>query len=375
MKNKNSAEILYLLLEKRVKPARLIEIYRKNSGNIKKTLDYFYRYSQLKIGGKGARNFLPGPDGDLYKKTLDFILKNKIGVLDIGQESYPDILRHIYCPPPVLFYKGGKIKSAGFCVAVVGSRKCSAYGREAAEYIGRNLSGIGITVISGLAVGIDACAQKAALKEKGGSIGVLGCGIDVIYPPENRELYETIPENGSIVTEFFPKTPPLKSNFPVRNRIISGLCRGVVVVEAGERSGAIITGEMALKQNREVFAVPGSIFNPMSRGCHNLIKSGAKLIAGIDDILEEFSDYQRQALNISNRSRCDKIKKDGNSGSKKLTSDESRVYEFIGYKPKSIEEIVKYSGLKVSSALRILTSLEIKQLIKEDGFNKYSRLF
>lgn len=375
MINKDSAEILYLLLEKRVKPARLIEIYRKNSGNIKKTLDYFYRYNQLKIGGKGDRNFLHGLDGSLYKKTLDFILKNKIGILDIGQENYPEILRHIYCPPPLLFYKGGKIKSAGFCVAVVGSRKCSAYGREAAEYIGRNLSGVGITVVSGLAVGIDACAQKAALKEKGGSIGVLGCGIDVIYPPENRKLYEAIPENGSIVTEFFPKTPPLKYNFPVRNRIISGLCRGVVVIEAGERSGAIITGEMALKQNREVFAVPGSIFNPMSRGCHNLIKSGAKLTAGIDDILEEFYDYQSRALNISNRSKCDKVKKDGSSSGKKLIPDESRVYEFIGYKPKSIEEIVKYSGLKVSSALRILTSLEIKQLIKEDVFNKYSRLF
>jgi DNA processing protein len=375
MISKNSAYILYLLLEKRVKPARFIDIYRKNSGNIKRTLNYFYRYNQLKIEGKRVKNLTAGPDGSCYEKTLDIISKNRIGMLDIGQEVYPDILRQIYCPPPLLFYKGGKIKSAGFCVAVVGSRKCSAYGKEAAEYIGRNLSSIGITVVSGLAVGIDASAQKAALKERGGSIGVLGCGIDVIYPPENKNLYEDITVNGSIITEFFPETPPLKSNFPVRNRIISGLCRGVVVVEAGEKSGAIITSEIALKQDREVFAVPGNIFDPISKGCHKLIKSGAKLAAGIDDILEEFSDYRGQTLSVSNESRCDKIRKDGNDINKKMTSDESGVYEFIGYKPKSIEEIVKHSGLDISSTLRVLTSLEIKQLIKEDGFNKYSRLF
>ncbi|GAH92561.1 unnamed protein product, partial [marine sediment metagenome] len=125
-------------------------------------------------------------------------------------------------------------------------RKCTAYGREVAGYISRNLSEIGITIVSGLAVGIDSYAHRAALEGKGGSIGVLGCGIDIIYPPENKYLYEEIPLNGSIITEFLPKTPPLKSNFPVRNRIISGLCRGVVVIEAGEKSGAIITCEMAL---------------------------------------------------------------------------------------------------------------------------------
>jgi DNA processing protein len=375
MKNENSVKILYLLIEKRVRPARFIEIYRKNSGNINKTLNYFYQYSQLKIESQEVKKHLSSPGSSCYKKAVSFILENKVGLLDIGQDSYPDILRQIYCPPPLLFFRGDKIKSADFCVAVVGSRKCSAYGRDAAEYIGRNLSGIGITVVSGLAVGIDSYAQKAALTEKGGSIGVLGCGIDIVYPPENRDLYQNIQENGSIITEFFPKTPPLKSNFPVRNRIISGLCGGVVVIEAGDRSGAIITSEMALKQNREVFAVPGSIFSPMSSGCHKLIKSGAKLITGIDDILEEFSDYQKQTLNMSNKGRHYKTRKDDDSRSKKLTSDESRVYEFIGFRPKSIEEIVKYSGLEVSSTLRVLTSLEIKRLIKEDCFNKYSRLF
>ena len=229
-------------------------------------------------------------------------------------------------------------------------------------------------MVSGLASGIDSCAQKAALREKGGSIGVLGCGIDIIYPPENKNLFKCVPENGSIITEFIPGTPPLKSNFPVRNRIISGLCRGVVVVEASEKSGAIITSEMALKQNREVFAVPGSIFSPVSRGCHRLIKSGAKLVAGIDDILEEFSQYREQALKICKSSDygSDEIM---DRRARELTGNKRKVYRLIGHRPKSIEEIVRHTGLEVKEALGILTFLQISQLIKEDSFNKYSRLF
>lgn len=359
-------KILYLLTEQNVKPARFIEVYRKNSGDIKRTLDYFYKYRMMKLAGGSA--------GSRYSRTVDFILKNNIGLLNIGHKSYPDILSLIYCPPPLLFYRGRKIKEANFCVAVVGSRKCSAYGREVAEYIGRNLSRIGITVVSGLACGIDSFAQKAAMEEKGGSIGVLGCGIDIIYPPENKELYRRIPENGSIVTEFPPGTPPLKSNFPVRNRIISGLSRGVIVVEAGNRSGAIITGEMALKQNREVFAVPGNIFNPVSRGCHMLIKSGAKLAADIDDILEEFSEYQNQNLKLCG-SGSGKKGRTMNNRVCKLNTNCRKVYKLIGHRPKSIEEIVKSSGLEVKEALGVLVSLQLKQLIKEDSFNRYSRLF
>ena len=374
MKYENGKRILFLLVEKKIRPIRFIEVYRKNSGDINRTLDYFYKYRRLKLWDNEKTKGFYSSGCSHYRKIVNFILKNEDGLLDIGQESYPDILRQIYCPPPLLFFKGNKIKKADFCIAVVGSRKCSAYGRDAAEYIGGNLSKIGITVVSGLASGIDSCAQKAALKERGGSIGVLGCGIDIIYPPENKNLFKCVPENGSIITEFIPGTPPLKSNFPVRNRVISGLCRGVVVIEAGEKSGAIITSEMALKQNREVFAVPGSIFNPASIGCHRLIKSGAKLVAGIDDILEEFSQYRKQTL---------KICKSSDYGSneiikrhiKELTCNERKVYELIGHKPKSIEEIVKHTGLEVKEALGILASLQISQLIKEDSFDKYSRLF
>ncbi|MFZ3106086.1 MAG: DNA-processing protein DprA, partial [Candidatus Hydromicrobium sp.] len=231
MKSSNGKKILYILVEKKVKPARFIEIYRKNYGDINKTLDYFYKYKSLKLEYKtnGEDHIDFNHSNNCYQKVVDFILKNEVGLLDIGENSYPDILRQIYLPPPLLFFRGNKIKKAQFSIAIVGSRKCTAYGREVAGYISRNLSRIGITVVSGLAVGIDSYAHKAALEGKGGSIGVLGCGIDIIYPPENKYLYEEILSNGSIITEFLPETPPLKNNFPVRNRIISGLCRGVVV--------------------------------------------------------------------------------------------------------------------------------------------------
>lgn len=376
MKNNNGKKILYILVERKVKPSKFIEIYRINHGDINKTLDCFLKCENLKLGHRiNGKNDQYTSDGkNCYQRVIDFILNNKVGLIDISEDSYPDILRQIYLPPPLLFFKGNKIKEAKFSIAIVGSRRCTAYGREVTGYISRNLSEIGITVVSGLAVGIDSCAHKAALEGKGGSIGVMGCGIDIVYPPENRFLYEDILSNGSIITEFLPETPPLRSNFPIRNRIISGLCRGVVVIEAGEKSGAAITCEMALKQNREVFAVPGNIFNPMSKGCHKLIKEGAKLVESVDDVLEEFSQCYKGILklcvNSGNNNR--KPKERHNT---KLCGNELKVYEFIGYKAKSVEEIVRNLRIEVKEVLSILTSLEIKQLIKEDSFNKYSRLF
>src|SRR4030042_1194093 len=373
MKNNNGKKILYILVESKVKPSKFIEIYRINHGDINKTLDYFLKYENLKLGHRinGKKDNHTGDGKNYYQRVIDFILKNKVGFIDISEDSYPDILRQIYLPPPLLFFKGNKIKEAKFSIAIVGSRRCTAYGREVTGYISRNLSEIGITVVSGLAVGIDSCAHKAALEGKGGSIGVMGCGIDIVYPPENRFLYEDILSNGSIITEFLPETPPLKSNFPIRNRVISGLCRGVVVIEAGEKSGAAITCEMALKQNREVFAVPGNIFNPMSKGCHKLIKEGAKLVESVDDILEEFSQCYKGILKLCVGSDANN-RKPKERHNTKLCGNELKVYEFIGYKAKSVEEIVRNLRIEVKEVLSILTSLEIKQLIKEDSFNKYS---
>jgi len=378
MKNSGRTEkILNILFDRKIKPAKFIEIYRRYKGDIKKTINYFtwYKNPGLEYGAYKEANYYSGGSRHISSsKIIDFVEKNKIGLLDIGDDNYPDILRHIHLPPPLLFFKGGRIKNSVFNIAVVGSRKCTAYGKEAAIYISKSLSEMGITVVSGLAAGIDCQAHRAALEGKGGSIGVPGCGIDVVYPPENKYLYEKIPENGSIVTEFAPGTQPLKTNFPVRNRIISGLCRGVIVVEAGERSGAIITCEMALKQNREVLAVPGNIFSTASRGCHRLINEGAKLVQDIDDILDEFSAYAGKIFKTG-KTGSPGQKKESRKQSVKLNSDELKIYEYIGYKSKSLEDIVRYSGKEVKNVLRILAFLEMKRLIKEDSFNKYSRLF
>lgn len=387
---------MYILAEYKIKPSQFIYVYKKNNCDIDKTLNFFFRYQKLKLNLKF--NLDDDRKDELiknnYKETLNFLFKNKIKVLNIANCKYPYILKQIYFPPPILFYKGEKIKKSKFNIAVVGTRKCTDYGIEAAEYISSQLSKIGVTIVSGLALGIDSYAQKAALKERGGSIGVMGCGIDVVYPPENKYLYEDIIRNGSIVSEFFPNTPPLKQNFPARNRIVSGLCQGVVVIEAGERSGAIITGELALKQDREVFAVPGSIFSSESRGCHKLIKSGAKLVEDIDDILEEFSNYfdllgAKKNLNEefsssrnldthgSNR-KYDRKKLSGNNDNNvynELEEDHRKVYEFIGFRPKSLEEIVKFTNFGVKKVLQIITNLQLRQLIEEKNFNKYKRLY
>lgn len=382
MKIGNKEKILYILIDRKIKPAKFMDIFRQNSGDINRTIEHFLKYENLKLNLEAGKRNNHDPETDTqkrdkygYLKVIDYMLKNKVELLCIGDRGYPDILKQIYSPPPLLFYKGNKIKEMEFGIAIVGSRKCTAYGREAASYISRNLSEIGITVVSGLALGIDSYAHKAAFEGKGGTIGVLGCGIDIVYPPENKLLYEEIILNGSIITEFFPATPPLKSNFPVRNRIISGLCRGVIVIEAGEKSGAVITCEMALKQNREVFAVPGNIFSPASRGCHKLIKSGAKLVERIDDILEEFSEYREENLKLrSDYNFTDNMKAQGRRDTG-VRGNEARIYEFIGFRSKSVEEIVRYSKMEVREVLGILASLEIKQLIREDSFNKYSRLF
>jgi len=368
-------KILYLMIENGVRPSEFIRIYNRNNGDIDRTLQYFLKYKNLKLKfvTDKSNNAFDNVNNDSYEKVIDFILKNKIGLLEISSDSYPAFLKQIHLPPPLLFFRGEKIKNAGFMIAIVGSRRCTKYGSEVAEYISKSLSRIGITIVSGMATGIDSHAHKAALEGEGGSIGVLGCGIDIVYPPENDFLFKEILKNGSIITEFIPGTPPLKSNFPVRNRIISGLSGGVVVIEAGEKSGAMITCEAALSQNREVMAVPGNIFSQSSKGCHKLIKEGAKLVDSIDDIMEEFSQYKEKALalekdtvNINNEAPECKVN---------LTGDDRRIYEFIGFKSKSVEEIVGYAGLEVRDVLKIIASLEIRKLIREDSFNKYIKLF
>ncbi len=371
-----SRRILELLVKNKLKPGEFMDVYRKNNFQIEKTVSHFNgpRGRQLEFTQEtktGGRK----PGTGSIEKLLHYLEENGIGLVDISRDDYPGLLRQIYYPPLLLFKKGIKNIGTGFNIAVVGSRRCTAYGREVAEDIGRNLSRLGITVVSGLAIGIDSCAHRGALKEKGGSIGVLGCGIDVIYPPENRTLFKNMQENGAIITEFFPGTPPLRQNFPVRNRIISGLCRGVVIIEAGEKSGAVITGETALRQDREVFAVPGSIFSTQSRGCHRLIKSGAKLVEGIDDILEELSQYfAGKHGNLKKEARSPEPGSGEDPDKNGLSRDQRKVYDALRHKPGTLENIVRATGIEVKEALRILAALELKKLAYEDSSGKYIKV-
>jgi DNA processing protein len=214
-------------------------------------------------------------------------------VVTLIDDAYPLLLREIIDPPLALWCSGDRTLLAEPAIAVVGSRNASPYGLNAARRIAADLSAAGLTVVAGLARGIDAAAHQAALDAGGRTIAVLGTGIDLTYPRGNRLLFERIAREGLILSEFPPGTPPRAANFPIRNRVISGLTRGTVIVEATGRSGSLITARMAAEQGREVFSVPGSIFSAGSEGCHRLIQYGAKLVHEVDDVLDEFEDLRR----------------------------------------------------------------------------------
>ena len=242
--------------------------------------------SQKRLKEAAADGFM-----DRYVRWLD---RNGVNVVTASSYRYPALLSEIPDPPSVLFYKGMLNEDIQLPIAVVGTRRCTDYGKEVAKKFGKELVKAGGTVVSGLATGIDGYAALGALSVEGAqdpTVAVLGCGIDVIYPKGNEKLYGAIAERGCLITEFLPKTPALPQNFPFRNRIISGLSLGVLVVEAGERSGASITARLALEQGREVFAIPGRITDPMSAGTNGMIRRGeAKAVCSVSDILEEFGE-------------------------------------------------------------------------------------
>jgi len=238
------------------------------------------------ITKKMASNINNFRDWDKINHDLEFLNKNGINIVTYQDEYYPAKLINIYDRPPFLYVQGSLIKD-DINIAIVGSRIASTYGKYTTEKISRELAGKGLTIVSGLARGIDSAAHRGALFAGGRTIAVLGSGLDVVYPPENKKLFADIIQTGAVISEFPPGTPPRSANFPSRNRIISGISYGVLVVEAGEKSGSLITARLALEQGREVFAVPGSIDASNSRGTNKLIKQGAKLIENADDIVEE----------------------------------------------------------------------------------------
>ena len=300
--------------------------------------------------------------GKKYLREPESVYKiiEKIGarIVIYGDPEYPDQLRTIYDPPMIIFVKGEKIPSQATFIAMVGSRHPTPYGQKSAHMIAQGLARRGIGIVSGMALGIDATSHSGCLFGKGYTLAVLGTGIDVIYPHTNRKLYQEIIKNGSAITEYLPGTPPEPKNFPIRNRIISGISRGVVVVEATKNSGSLITATLALDQGRDVFAVPGSIHSFKSTGCHLLIKQGARLIENADDILDELG------LNYPFTEKTDTFK-EKQQLDPPMDETEKRLYQLIGDYPTHIDQIARQGKLSSGEVSSILMKLELKGLIRQ----------
>jgi DNA processing protein len=287
--------------------------------------------------------------------------------ISINDAEYPKILKKIHSPPKALYINGSFKEEDDFAVAIVGSRRASRYGIEMGEKLGYDLALRGVTVVSGMARGIDSAAHRGALTAKGRTIAVMGSGHGHIYPPENKELYKKIAESGAVMSEFENDVSPLPRNFPIRNRIISGLALGIVIVEAAKNSGALITADFALEQGREVFAVPGKISSVTSEGTHELIKNGAKLVQGVEDIMEELSLREIEPMAGKERDiKEEKIsKKTARYVYNSLTDDERKVYKILSDEPSYIDDVVRESGIESRLASKVLLALELKRLIKE----------
>jgi len=275
-----------------------------------------------------------------------------VKVFTCHDPDYPSRLKEIYDYPPVLYVRGSLLPEDEWCLAVVGTRRATAYGRQVTEEIVADLAQSKITIVSGLAKGIDSIAHRSALDVGGRNIAVFGCGLDIVYPSENAELARRIIKQGALISEYPLGTKPKAENFPRRNRIMSGLSLGVLIIEAGESSGAMITAHLALEQNREVFAIPGSILSPASKGTNHLIQEGAKLVRDYTDILEE--------LNLTAVAHQMEMKE-----IIPASDTESLLLKKLSAEPTHIDEICRSSGLPISAVSSTLAMMELKGLVKQ----------
>jgi DNA processing protein len=310
-----------------------------------------------------AQAILSFREWDKLEERLGRLKSYGVECVTQDEPRFPVRLKEIPYPPLYLFIKGTLAPEDGLAVAIVGTRNASYYGLKACRRLAGALAVRGITVVSGLARGIDTAAHQGTLEMSGRTLAVLGCGLDVVYPPENRKLYQEIPEHGALVSEFPLGTPPEARNFPIRNRIISGLALGVVVIEAGVSSGTAITVRYALDQDREVFAVPGPIDSPTSLGPHRLIQEGAKLVQDVEDILQELPGLKQAPgplfASVAPASRV------AEAAGPVPPLPEDPLLPLLGSEPMQLEELVQASHLPVKDILTRLTLLELQGLVKE----------
>lgn len=294
-------------------------------------------------------------------QILKLAERKGIRVIPIDHREYPEFLRYIHDPPLVLYARG--IVPSGLCLGIVGSRKATGYGMDTAFRLASDLAKEGCVIVSGMARGIDTAAHTGALHAGGKTIAVLGCGPDQAYPPENRGLMERISNNGAVISEYPPGVKPQTYHFPVRNRIISGISIGVLVVEAGQKSGSLITAQTALEQGREVFAVPGNINHHNSQGTNRLIKEGAKLVLSAKDILEEIP-WSLAALPRNNRSP--------DSDAEQLTFEESEILKALGAEDLYHDQIAERTRFPAHILFNSLLRLELKGLVRKDITGRYA---
>ena len=301
------------------------------------------------------------PKDSFLKKEISFINDQKIEIIPFDSPEYPELLKEIPDYPVVLYVKGQWKEEYRLAVAMVGSREASVYGMTTADKIARQLSEWGVTIISGMARGIDTAAHRGALAVKGTTVAVVGNGLSQIYPPENKNLFQSICENGAVISEFPIETPPRAFHFPRRNRIISGLSLGVVVVEASQKSGALITSRFALEQGREVFAIPGKIDNPNAQGVNRLIQQGAKLVSSIEDIIEELKPQIGHFLKKPAVDTSIAVQESNAI----LTEEETALFHFVTDKALHVDDLISVSGFSPTKTLQMLLQLEIKHMVKQ----------
>lgn len=293
------------------------------------------------------------PDREWQKLETENII-----IITKQDENYPKPLKQIPQPPHLLYIRGKLPKENQLCISVVGSRKYTSYGKQACEKIVSGLASCGVSIISGLALGIDSIAHQATLDVGGTTIAILGTGIDskTIYPAQNLNLANNILKtDGALISEFAPGTKAMPYHFPMRNRIVSGLSRGVLIVEASEKSGSLITAGLALEQNRDVFAIPGPIFSESSKGTNNLIKQGAKIVASAEDIIEEYLDSMPHSNKDISTGKLPLLD---------LSEDENRILESLSSEPLELDQLLKSANIRANQFNSVLTMLEIRGIIK-----------
>ncbi len=312
------------------------------------------------VGEYRAQKIISFKSWDDVKREIEKAEKNNVRILTLDNPDYPEGLKQIHGAPVILYVKGDLESADKYAIAMVGSRRSTDYGRHVADGMAYKLASSGLTVVSGMAMGIDTISHKGALKAGGRTIAVLGSGIDVPYPASNRGLMSAIASSGAVISEFPFGTQPNKENFPRRNRIISALSLGVIVIEATLDSGSLITVGYALEQGKEVFAVPGQITSMNSKGTNSLIKKGARLIDRAEEVIDELSDQLRGLL------------KEDKQSLPEMSKDEKELYGYLAVEPRHIDKITREINMTTPRALSVLLALELKGVVRQTEGKHFS---